>query len=467
MTGGALGRGRRLPRRGPGGGGPRHVPSSAGAMSRREEARALQPGASGVPGVPASAHLGVLGVTGFTAWLGLTKIAEVGGRGTSCSSPAPQARWAPRSRPDAKLKGASRTIGSAWRPREAQRLLTERFGYDVGLRLQGVADPRAACRRDRHRAGRGHRRLLRQRRRRSPGGGARGLQRRRTCGALRRHRRATTRRGAPRGPGQPLARDHPRTHPARLHRADSGSGSSPTSSPRWRRGSRTGGVVSDETFHDGYRLGGRRVPRPDAGRQHRQDARPPLMAHVLDDWVGDALRGAHRSLRDRCAGRRPLRPGGRAVRRGHRAGHRGPVACSTGCPSTTSCCRRSSRSRRRAAGPGARVPGRPADRRRTWRTPGRSRSGAADRGGRARDARARRDWTSPGPFAARTIELGGYVGVRQEGRLVAMAAAARRRRGGRRSAPSAPIPRSAAAGTAPACCSRCCGGSVRTGGAAS
>ena len=36
--------------------------------------------------------------------------------------------------------------------------------------------------------------------------------------------------------------------------------------------------------------------------------------------------------------------------------------------------------------------------------------------------------TQPGPFAARTIELGGYVGVRQEGRLVAMA--------GRRVAPT-------------------------------
>jgi NADPH-dependent curcumin reductase CurA len=84
-----------------------------------------------VPGVPRSAHLGVLGVTGFTAWLGLTEIAHlrqgdvvfVSGAAGAVGSVAGQL---------ARLKGASRTIGSAGGPEKA-RLLTERYGYDVGL----------------------------------------------------------------------------------------------------------------------------------------------------------------------------------------------------------------------------------------------------------------------------------------------------------------------------------------------
>jgi NADPH-dependent curcumin reductase CurA len=84
-----------------------------------------------VPGVPESAHLGVLGVTGFTAWLGLTEIAHlregdvvfVSGVAGSVGSAAGQI---------ARLKGASRTIGSAGGPEKA-RLLTERYGFDIGL----------------------------------------------------------------------------------------------------------------------------------------------------------------------------------------------------------------------------------------------------------------------------------------------------------------------------------------------
>ncbi|MBW4042280.1 MAG: NADP-dependent oxidoreductase [Acidobacteria bacterium] len=84
-----------------------------------------------VPGVPATAHLSVLGVTGFTAWLGLTEIARlqegevvfVSGAAGAVGSAVGQI---------AKLKGASRTIGSAGGPEKA-RLLTERYGYDVGL----------------------------------------------------------------------------------------------------------------------------------------------------------------------------------------------------------------------------------------------------------------------------------------------------------------------------------------------
>jgi NADPH-dependent curcumin reductase CurA len=84
-----------------------------------------------VPGVPDSAHLGVLGVTGFTAWLGLTEIAAmqegdvvlVSGAAGSVGSAVGQL---------AKLKGASRTIGSAGGPEKA-RLLTERYGFDVAI----------------------------------------------------------------------------------------------------------------------------------------------------------------------------------------------------------------------------------------------------------------------------------------------------------------------------------------------
>jgi NADPH-dependent curcumin reductase CurA len=84
-----------------------------------------------VPGVPASAHLSVLGVTGFTAWLGLTEIARmregdvvlVSGAAGSVGSIAGQI---------ARLKGASRTIGSAGGPEKA-RLLVERYGYDTAI----------------------------------------------------------------------------------------------------------------------------------------------------------------------------------------------------------------------------------------------------------------------------------------------------------------------------------------------
>jgi NADPH-dependent curcumin reductase CurA len=84
-----------------------------------------------VPGVPLSAYLGVLGGNGFAAWLGLTEIAGmregdvvfVSGAAGSVGSAAGQI---------ARLKGASRTIGSAGGPEKA-RLLTERYGFDVGI----------------------------------------------------------------------------------------------------------------------------------------------------------------------------------------------------------------------------------------------------------------------------------------------------------------------------------------------
>lgn len=84
-----------------------------------------------VPGVPLSAYLGVLGGNGFAAWLGLTEIAEmregdvvlVSGAAGSVGSAAGQI---------ARLKGASRVLGSAGGPEKA-RLLTERYGFDVGI----------------------------------------------------------------------------------------------------------------------------------------------------------------------------------------------------------------------------------------------------------------------------------------------------------------------------------------------
>jgi len=56
--------------------------------------------------------------------------------------------------------------------------------------------------------------------------------------------------------------------------------------------------------------------------------------------------------------------------------------------------------------------------------------------------------TRPGPFAPRTIEMGRYIGLRENGRLVAMAANACGPRDTRRSAPSA-RPRAIAAGASP------------------
>ena len=84
-----------------------------------------------VPGVPESAHLGVLGVTGFTAWLGLTEIAHmqegdvvfVSGAAGAVGSAVGQI---------AKLKGASRTIGSAGRTGEGAAA-HRAYGFDVGI----------------------------------------------------------------------------------------------------------------------------------------------------------------------------------------------------------------------------------------------------------------------------------------------------------------------------------------------
>ncbi|GII99864.1 hypothetical protein CLV28_1004 [Sediminihabitans luteus] len=84
-----------------------------------------------VPGVPTSAFLGILGMTGLTAWVGLTQIARfregdavlVSGAAGAVGSAAGQI---------ARLKGASRVVGSAGTP-EKVAALVERYGFDAGI----------------------------------------------------------------------------------------------------------------------------------------------------------------------------------------------------------------------------------------------------------------------------------------------------------------------------------------------
>ena len=113
---------------------------------------------------PLSAYLGVLGMTGLTAYAGLFEVASfkegdavfVSGAAGAVGSQVGQI---------AKLKGASRVIGSAGLGREGQ---AARRGVRLRRRLQLQERPR-------RRAAEGgrprrHRRLLRQRRRRPPRG---------------------------------------------------------------------------------------------------------------------------------------------------------------------------------------------------------------------------------------------------------------------------------------------------------
>lgn len=62
--------------------------------------------------------------------------------------------------------------------------------------------------------------------------------------------------------------------------------------------------------------------------------------------------------------------------------------------------------------------------------------------------------TAPGPFRSRTYELGTYLGIRESGTLVAMAASGSAQRSGPRSVPSAPLPKRADEATPPGWCSR-------------
>jgi len=84
-----------------------------------------------LPGLPLSVYLGALGISGITAWVGLTVIAKLregdtvfvsgaaGGVGTMVGQIA-------------RLKGASRVIGSAGSP-EKVALLTGKYGYDAAF----------------------------------------------------------------------------------------------------------------------------------------------------------------------------------------------------------------------------------------------------------------------------------------------------------------------------------------------
>ncbi|AWB89078.1 NADP-dependent oxidoreductase [Salinibacterium hongtaonis] len=84
-----------------------------------------------IPGVSPSVYLGMLGMPGFTAWVGLTQIAHlapgdvvfVSGAAGAVGSAVGQI---------ARLKGASRVIGSAGSHDKVQ-MLRERYGFDAAF----------------------------------------------------------------------------------------------------------------------------------------------------------------------------------------------------------------------------------------------------------------------------------------------------------------------------------------------
>jgi NADPH-dependent curcumin reductase CurA len=84
-----------------------------------------------VPDLPSSVHLGMLGLTGFTAWVGLLDIARMQEGETVFVSGAAGAVGSAVGQ-IARLRGASRVIGSAGGP-EKSGLLVSRYGYDTGL----------------------------------------------------------------------------------------------------------------------------------------------------------------------------------------------------------------------------------------------------------------------------------------------------------------------------------------------
>lgn len=81
--------------------------------------------------VPASAYLGVLGMPGLTAYVGLTRIAEVREGDTVFVSGAAGAVGSLAGQLARRL-GAAKVVGSAGGP-EKVAWLTEELGYDVGL----------------------------------------------------------------------------------------------------------------------------------------------------------------------------------------------------------------------------------------------------------------------------------------------------------------------------------------------
>ncbi|MDQ1571977.1 MAG: hypothetical protein QOF79_2651 [Actinomycetota bacterium] len=84
-----------------------------------------------LPGLPASVYLGPLGVPGLTAWIGLVVVARMTpGDAVFVSDAAGAVGTAVGQL--AKLRGASRVIGSAGSDEKVQ-LLTGKYGYDVGF----------------------------------------------------------------------------------------------------------------------------------------------------------------------------------------------------------------------------------------------------------------------------------------------------------------------------------------------
>ncbi len=82
-------------------------------------------------GVPLSLSLHILGMTGLTAYVGLTRIAQLREGDTVFISGAAGAVGTAAGQ-IARLLGAMRVIGSAGSP-EKVRLLTEKYGFDVAL----------------------------------------------------------------------------------------------------------------------------------------------------------------------------------------------------------------------------------------------------------------------------------------------------------------------------------------------
>ncbi|QIK64712.1 NADP-dependent oxidoreductase [Leucobacter viscericola] len=82
-------------------------------------------------GVPLSLYLHILGMTGLTAYVGLTRIAQMREGDTVFISGAAGAVGTAAGQ-IARLLGAKRVIGSAGSP-EKVRLLTEKYGYDTAL----------------------------------------------------------------------------------------------------------------------------------------------------------------------------------------------------------------------------------------------------------------------------------------------------------------------------------------------
>ncbi len=84
-----------------------------------------------LPGVPLSLYLGILGMTGLTAYVGLSRIADIKPGDTVFISGAAGAVGTAAGQ-IARLLGAGRVIGSAGSA-EKVALLTEKYGYDAAF----------------------------------------------------------------------------------------------------------------------------------------------------------------------------------------------------------------------------------------------------------------------------------------------------------------------------------------------